>query len=650
MEAFYSKLFRVRYKDIIAITIIAIFCVSYILIMSYLSIMKYLSFNADYLDLGLNNHVLWLLTHGGISLYYKSNFYLVYPLQYEKPITFLFALIYFLDPHIEFLLVIQSLFLGLTPFPLYIIAKKMTENRIFSLIISISALWYFPLWSANLFDFHFLSLFPLFYLCMVMYWSLGRKKLMYTFALLSSSVNPIIMIMVIFFLCNTLIFNKSDEKFNFKKIILDNYLTIFVISFLVCILVLYHFESTLYTAGAFNNNDGYVQLISYNLSGKFTLFLFLFAALGFLPLLDIKSLIPLIPYIGYVLLSTDPANTTIFGLHYTILAFPVLYTALIMSFYKVKKLVQKNYIPRGSEYNNCIYTEKNNTKQFSIENKLIRFVLIFIILFSVMYYPLSPLNQYVSGGPPNGNFELKTITTITPQMIFLDNVINLIPNNGSVLTQNSIPQLSGREYVQVPVLPSVYIPSIPYNYILIDTAITPQIYLTQFISIINHSLDNHTFGILAEGMGAILLERGYTGLPILFAPLDFSIGITSFYIPNNSELVNNSTILGLKGGQSMWFGPYINLPPGKYSVTYYISSSNASKSTQNAISIDTVYGNTILASQNISINQFQDNNSIKSFTLFFQLNDYEGNIQFRGMNYNGNSDLTFYGVTILQKK
>ena len=102
MEAFYSKLFRVRYKDIIAITIIAIFCVSYILIMSYLSIMKYLSFNADYLDLGLNNHVLWLLTHGGISLYYKSNFYLVYPLQYEKPITFLFALIYFLDPHIEF--------------------------------------------------------------------------------------------------------------------------------------------------------------------------------------------------------------------------------------------------------------------------------------------------------------------------------------------------------------------------------------------------------------------------------------------------------------------------------------------------------------------------------------------------------------------
>lgn len=281
--------------------------------------------------------------------------------------------------------------------------------------------------------------------------------------------------------------------------------------------------------------------------------------------------------------------------------------------------------------------------------RLIAIFLIVLVTFSTIYFPLSPINKYVQGGRLDGNQEFKTITTMTPDARFLNEIIQLIPSNASVLTQNSIPQLSGRENVQVPVAPSRYVPSIPYNYILIDTAITPEQYLGQVITIVNESLWNGSFGILAEGHGALLLERNYSGSPVIFIPNNLTLKANDFSILNNSEMVGNSVIKGIKTGFTMWYGPYVYLPPGSYSATFELSSANVSVSPKSIVTLDVVSGNTTYASSNISVNQFSSNMSIRYFTLNFSLQGYVGPMQFRGMNYISNASLSFYGVNITQK-
>ena len=42
--------------------------------MSYISLMKDYTFNATVDDLGINNEVLWLLVHGGITNFNASGF------------------------------------------------------------------------------------------------------------------------------------------------------------------------------------------------------------------------------------------------------------------------------------------------------------------------------------------------------------------------------------------------------------------------------------------------------------------------------------------------------------------------------------------------------------------------------------------------
>lgn len=100
------------------IILISVFSLTYITIIFPLSLSKYYTFHDTFFDLGLNNEILWLLIHGGISNYYASHFSYVYPIQWSKPIIFLLAIIYYLYPHPELLLFIQTLFLGLLPFPL----------------------------------------------------------------------------------------------------------------------------------------------------------------------------------------------------------------------------------------------------------------------------------------------------------------------------------------------------------------------------------------------------------------------------------------------------------------------------------------------------------------------------------------------------
>ena len=111
----------------------------YIVLMFHLSYLKYYTFQDTFYDLGLNNEIMWLLSHGFISNYIHSQFSQIYPFQYEKPIVFLVLPFYSLYPHISTLLFIQTLFLGLTVFPIYFSSRIIVRSRAISLIVALSS-------------------------------------------------------------------------------------------------------------------------------------------------------------------------------------------------------------------------------------------------------------------------------------------------------------------------------------------------------------------------------------------------------------------------------------------------------------------------------------------------------------------------------
>ena len=123
-------------------------------------------------------------------------------------------------------------------------------------------------------------------------------------------------------------------------------------------------------------------------------------------------------------------------------------------------------------------------------------------------------------------------------------MINLIPASASVLTQNNIPQLSSREYVETPV---TYNPAISYQYILLDTSLTYFAETSTLVPYVEAGLTNHTFGIVAEGDGALLLERGYTGRILLFEPTEYDF-TGSQLVPYSATVVGSTIVGGAAAG------------------------------------------------------------------------------------------------------
>ena len=143
-----------------------VFILAYILIFGYLSFLKYQSFN--YLDWDLTSDaiVLWNSVHGkflyypfleqsilGAHLYLIALFILPIYAIFQSPLTLLF---------------LQSMFLGLAAFPLYLLARTKL-NKTFSLSLVVAYLLYPSLGYINLFESHF-EIYEIFFLFFTLYY------------------------------------------------------------------------------------------------------------------------------------------------------------------------------------------------------------------------------------------------------------------------------------------------------------------------------------------------------------------------------------------------------------------------------------------------------------------------------------------------
>lgn len=642
---------------------VIIFSVMYIILMSYISIMKYLTFNATVADLGVNNELLWLLVHGGIANFNASGFSYVYPLQYEKPIIFLVAALYYFFPSIDFLLILQSFVIGVAAIPLFYIGKHTTGSAPISAVIAISYFFFFPLTSANLFDFHFMTFTPLAYFLMVMAWISNKRPLAIISTLFLAFINPLTLLMAVFFLVwiliRELIEKLGNKGFSARAQIKRSASVIFFIIFLVLLLYLYHITGNLalssYTGASSDASlsASISATLLFNVNAKFELFIYLFASVAFLPLLDVSTIFLIFPYLAFVFYTTGGANFAIFGLMYPIMAAGPIYfgVALVLGKVRIREEETTNktgyFSPKKFKSNIFVNFFHTVHKFYARQTtKTLIALVISTFLFGIVYSPISPVNNYVSGGYFGGNHYTSNLITYTSEDQFLWKMINLVPENASVITENDFPQLSGREHFETGFSHSA---GWQYNFMFTSLSFNNFENQVSFINLMNHNLSNGSFGVYAEGMGGILLKKDYHGMPVLFKPTNINITASSLSLGPYAK-VNGSTIVNSRAANDSWYGPYINLLPGNYTATFYLSSNNVSAQHSDLISLEVAVGSnvTVINSTEVYTNNFTSQNEIIKFSLNFTSAIITTGVQLRGMFPTGLSQVTLYNISIEQ--
>ncbi|MCI4338326.1 MAG: DUF2079 domain-containing protein [Thermoplasmata archaeon] len=631
----------------------------YIAAMLYTAWLKYLTFNDTFEDLGIGNQILWLLSHGGVSNYYSSGFAHIYPMQWQKPIIFVVLPFYAADPTALTLIAMQTIVLGLPAIPLYYLGRTLLKSRWLPAVVAVAYLAYFPVASANLFDFQFENFAPLFYLLMVLAWERGRYTWSCIAGAFCAAVNPLTLLLVGAFLLYTILRHAPSMRSPRRYVreighrLLDNVPRMLLLWALPVILLLYDLAGTLYTAGAGAGTPGAGPLAQFGfaINDKIMLLLFLFGAVAFIPLYEPWFLWLLSPYLLWVFYSQDPAHWATFGLMYPVLAAGPIFYATLLSFGRLsnQRAAEPSSHPEPPAPSGApppsSFPFQPRWHLSPRSERAIPFVVL-TVAFAVVYLPWSPVNSYVQGGYFSGNHNYAGITTITSGDRFLWRVINLIPAGGSVLSQNGIPQISGREYAQIDTL---YTTSIPYDYILADTNITLFSQIASIAPFLQSAISNRTFGVLAEGYGAILLERGYTGPARLFAPYaaELNSGSLSAY-PGTSAV--GTQLVRSASGFSMWFGPYLTLFPGNYSAEFRLQVNDTSRPSQPVVTIEVSanQGSSILASTSLTESNFTAAGTTGLFALHFSLGNLESGVELRGMSPGGGCTITLEGIEVSQ--
>ncbi len=130
--------------------------VAYFAVYSTLAILRHRSYHSFGFDLGLYDQVFWNTTQGRL---FESTMTGAMPVPHSQlgdhftPIFFAVVPFYFLYPHPETLLVIQTLVLALGAWPVYLIAKLKLPPG-YALLWTLAYLLFIPLAYINLYDFH----------------------------------------------------------------------------------------------------------------------------------------------------------------------------------------------------------------------------------------------------------------------------------------------------------------------------------------------------------------------------------------------------------------------------------------------------------------------------------------------------------------
>ncbi|HET8939593.1 MAG TPA: DUF2079 domain-containing protein [Polyangiales bacterium] len=143
-----------RYAPLV---VVLVFGLGYAAYMSYWTIIRHRGLNTAGFDLGIFDNLMFNALHGRpfhSTVAVPNGSYLSNHAEYGM---YLFVPIYALFPHPETMLVLQSTFMGLAAWPLYMFASKLITRPV-AAAISVAYLFFAPLHGPNFYDFHWMPM------------------------------------------------------------------------------------------------------------------------------------------------------------------------------------------------------------------------------------------------------------------------------------------------------------------------------------------------------------------------------------------------------------------------------------------------------------------------------------------------------------
>ncbi|MGC8506221.1 MAG: DUF2079 domain-containing protein, partial [Thermoplasmata archaeon] len=284
-----SLLHRIRHMPVqFALLISGI--VVYSIVYSFLTVLRYLSFNAGVADLGLAVEPLFYVFRGGL-VSSPSN---PHPILMNKLIYLPLSIVYYFLPSERFLLVFQTVWIALAAIPLYLISLKVIGNR--NLALSFGLLWllYYPMAGVNWFDFHFMALFPTFFLSGYYFYLANRTRYSFVFMILAAVTDYLVVLTVLFF---ALYLYLKDIRYGNNP--LRNYLAhaILVTSVILFAAIFLYFGPG-YTSGVAHVTA--VNISSPSITTKLYYIFYMMLPLLFLPLLGLDLMFLAIPFLAFI--------------------------------------------------------------------------------------------------------------------------------------------------------------------------------------------------------------------------------------------------------------------------------------------------------------------------------------------------------------
>ncbi|MDD5731533.1 MAG: DUF2079 domain-containing protein [Patescibacteria group bacterium] len=385
-------------------------------------ILNYYHFNFPVLDLGMYNRHMWGLIRFDFGANPLKGFNLLG--DHAHFILLFFAPLYFLFPSPITLLVLQALSIGLSGWPIYLIANKFFKNKSLAAIFLLPYYCFFGFWAAMVFPFH-VSVLAILPLSWALYFLLTKKYRKLVYALIVLILIKEDMPLVVFMFALYLIIIDRKTKLGLILAVVSIPYFLFVVKFWLPFVskIRYYYTDT--SLGMdfkdiiiiiFTKPIAFIKAMLMPSMKIKTIFCMLLSFGGF-SLIGLEILILLCPLWLGRFLSTQEWRWSIIQ-HYSANQGPILAVAALVGVHRLSFFLKNKKV---KTYFNIL------------------FIIICLIGNGIFYYHFKP-KEYLK-------IFNKNFYTFDSHEKELFNIIKQIPSESSAGVQSSFPQLTSRQEV-----------------------------------------------------------------------------------------------------------------------------------------------------------------------------------------------------------
>jgi uncharacterized membrane protein len=676
------------------------------LLYSWISYIKVMSRTAGIGDLGYNASVLHSIVVG------VTTFHPAFPTTFviQTPITLLIAPYYAVFPSIWSLLILQSIALAMSGIVVYYFVRLQFESISLALLIEVAYLGSAPTLGVAYYDFHFESLWPLFYALLCYCLATRRARPAVAFAILGSTIDPAgtVFVGLTLFLgllpvhpYSWLRARYTAFRTDLTRSVIDLFRGVFSLLMrrrwevlgILATLALFVLSSVGYsrqysfaTTPPFNSVSSHTSLVSEFLTNIDLKGVWLFLVVGplaFLPLLNRRFLV----FLTFVFIAFESNYLPYFQFQWQYCA---LY-AIVLFIAMIEVLGGRSPVPppSGPVAPRITSGTPDGRRAWRAVVGIVIATVVVTATFSVVGLGYS----YGSIEILNGDTIPYLSGTIDAYDRDLYQTLSSLPISGSALVQVDMPELAAPR-VQFPyggspalynespniwyILPWLFnssmnpqwIASNPYSfaYTYVQAGYPSQPDMADWISYYYNETQHSgacsapaaplPYSVYSEIDGALILERGALAAPAVYVPLEktliapggqyFSVSRYSLS-PIGDAFLNGSGITLENASQaSMWLSSPLYLGPGLYDAN--ISLTSSTPKSNDSLLVEAQSGNSgpIFDSRTVTSEAFGAQGPSVTATLELNVTDPDSQVLLRGIDATWFGSLTLNSIALTQ--